>query len=347
MDGEKIVSVIIPTWNMGRYLGPLFDSLARSEFSSVIKEIIFVCEKSTDGSENIIQEIISKNNSGIEVRLIIPENRQGLFFARYLGAKAATGKKVFFIDSRITLPQRSANALKELVFTYPAMCANVDIDIEKNIFCLYWQRSHESIFKKTYQLNKGVFTVDNSNYDTLRIGGTCFYCSRDLFVSASEKYLTSKLHSDDTYLFKGIIKTEPFTVHPDFRINWEPRDSTKSFLKHLYIRGPGFAEYHIFTHRGWLFYAVSAGAVGLLGLLVLLFVNPLVSIAVVALALLLFALSTLAFAKSIREFFVLAPLQVGVILYYGAGALRGIYVIWKKRREIRKNLAINKNNFAS
>src|SRR4051812_36045134 len=134
MAGEKIVSIIIPTWNMGRYLRPLFDSLARSEFSDVIKEIIFVCEKSTDGSENIIQEIISKNDTGVDVRLIIPENRQGLFFARYLGAKTAAGKKIFFIESRISLPQRSALALKKLVSVYPAMCANVDIDVNKNIF---------------------------------------------------------------------------------------------------------------------------------------------------------------------------------------------------------------------
>lgn len=322
---------------MGKFLPPLLESIVNSRFADIVEEVIFVCDPSSDGSETIIESL--KTKQGDEkpaVRMVVPDKQAGLFYARYVGAKAASTEKIFFIDSRITLPKISGDSLPELSQMYPAMCANVDIDTQKNIYCLYWQRSHETVFKKTYKANIGINTVTATNYDEYRIGGTCFYCSRDLFVRFSEKYLASPLLSDDTMLLKDLVSVEPITVHPNFRINWEPRDTAKVFLKHLFKRGPGFAEYHLFTHRGWLFYAVSAGFVFLLLLLAMLFVNPLLSIGILGSGILVLALTTALLAKSLKEFFLLAPLHVGVILSYGFGALRGAWVIYKKRRQIKK-----------
>lgn len=316
---------------MGKFLEPLFDSIVQSKFADSVEEILFVCEKSNDGSEEIIANLAKKTTLP-KVRMIQPDVRRGLFYARYLGAKAATTQKIFFIDSRITLPPKTGQALHQLGQTYPAMSANVDIDVAKNIYCLYWQRSHESIFRKTYRANQGIVTVTDKNFDQHRIGGTCFYCSRDLFIQLSQPYLDKPLHSDDTLLMKEISRTEPFTVHPDFRIMWEPRDTWKVFLKHLYQRGPGFAEYHIFTRRGWMFYAVMIGILGLISLFLLLFIQPLLALATLAAALLLMILSTALFAKNLKEFILLAPLHVGSLLNYGFGAIRGIYVIYNKRR---------------
>src|SRR5581483_5109184 len=49
-------TVIVPTWNMGRYLPALFRSVVNSPFAQDVEEIIFACEKSTDGSERIIAD---------------------------------------------------------------------------------------------------------------------------------------------------------------------------------------------------------------------------------------------------------------------------------------------------
>lgn len=326
-------TVIIPTWNMGRYLPALFESIVKSAFAEIVEEVIFVCEKSTDGSEAVIAELArTQGSQRPTVRMIQPEKRRGLFMARYMGAQAATTEKIFLIDSRITLPPRSGAALPRLAEEYPAMSANIDIEEQKNIFCLYWQRSHEAIFWRTYKANRGVNTVTRDNYDQFRIGGTCFYCSRQLYLACSEKYLASPLISDDTFLLKDMVVTEPITVHPDFRVTWEPRDTWKSFLKHLYQRGPGFAEYHVFEHRGWLFYGVLGGAFGLVALAVLLILHPLAAVAVAGAVLAGLSLSTALIVKGPIEFLRLAPLHVGVVLSYGFGALRGTWVIWKKRQ---------------
>ncbi len=331
----KPITVIIPTWNFEKFLLPLYESIVNTDFKDLVEEVIFVCEKSEDDSEALIQKIIrDEAKVGRKVRLIVPEKRRGLFFARYEGAAAAKTEKVMYIDSRIVLPKATGQALCELVPKFSAMSSIVDIDITKNIFCLYWQRSHETIFYRTYREHKNVFEVNHNNFDLYRIGGTCFFCNRELFLKVSSKYLTSGLKSDDTYVMKEMVQTEPFFVHPDFRIQWEPRDEWKSFITHLYYRGPGFAEYHLFENRSWLFYAVLVGAMGLLLTTALVLFKPLWAFTFLATGLGAISASTFVLAKGPVEGIKLLPLHVAVVLAYGFGALRGAWVIYKKRKSL-------------
>lgn len=326
-------TVIIPTWNQGRFLQPLFDSIVQSDFAASVAEIIFVCDRSTDGSEEIISRLIETRSDALpKVRMIQPERRQGLAIARYLGAKAALTTKIFFIDSRITLPQASGRALPALTRQYPAMVANVDIDETKNIYCLYWKRTHARLFHTTTGGGREAVTVTADNFNRNRVGGTCFYCSRDPFLRLSELHLDrATLFSDDTYIFADLVKSEPLTVHPDFRINWEPRDQAWVFLKHLYGRGPGFAQYNLFRHRGPLFWAVLSGTLLSVLMLTLLMFKPVLAVALAIGSLVALMFSTAFFAAGLGEFLKLAPLHAAVILFYGFGAVRGAWVVWRRR----------------
>lgn len=67
----------------------------------------------------------------------------------------------------------------------------------------------------------------------------------------------------------------------------------------------------------------------------LLVVKPFWALTLVAAGLLTLLLSTALFVKSIGEFFRLAPLHAGVILFYGFGALRGIWILWKTNARMR------------
>src|SRR5262249_28279636 len=152
---------------------------------------------------------------------------------------------------RIVLPPASAASLARLSRTYGGLIANVDIDPGKNVFCLYWRRSHEAIFRKTFKANEGINTISGANFGKFRTGSTSFYCHRELFVEMCRKHLNAPPINDDTLLFRELAERQPWTVHPEFRINWEPRDNYRDFLTHLYRRGPSFAEYHVFEHRSW------------------------------------------------------------------------------------------------
>lgn len=324
---------MIPILNMAGFVERVVAALSDGAFGADIQEIIFVCDKSTDGTEEKILQLKANQKPGEpEIILVQPEVRRGHFQARYLGAKAARAKKVFFIDARVTLTEKSKAILPAMAQKYSAMCANIDIDVNKNIYSLYWQRSHETIFNRTYKANLGINTITADNYDQQRIGTTCFFCSRDAFVKVCEPYLGQRIYSDDTLVQKDLVAIEPIIMHPDFRVWWEPRDEAKKFLKHLYIRGPGFAEYHIFKKRGWLFYAFLSGLLFCLGDLVLFFYEPFWALGLIALVLLAMASTTILMAKSIKEFFILAPLHTASMIAYGVGAIKGIWMVLKERR---------------
>lgn len=88
-----IVSLIIPIYNVEKYLRKCLDSVINQSFSDI--EIICVDDGSTDNSLNIIKEYAQQDN-----RLkIITQKNQGVSFARNQGLKKASGDYILFLDS--------------------------------------------------------------------------------------------------------------------------------------------------------------------------------------------------------------------------------------------------------
>ena len=330
------VTVIVPTYNMARFLKPLYESIARSDFSPRVKEILFISDGSTDETRDVVRTLSSRAEDGKPaVRLIELAGNEGTFRARHRGALEASTEKLLFIDSRITLPSATTGALSELMESYPALVAHCDVDDSKNIYCLYWRRSHDRFYRPE-SMTQGMVTITAARYDEIPFGSTCFTCPREAFLRACQPYLNRKLWSDDTLLFGDLVREVPFVLHPLFRIDWQPRDRAWPFLKRLFDRGPGLAQYHFFKHRGKLFYAVVlATSYGGLALGVA-FWRPLLSLNLLLTGLIVAALSTALLTRNAREFCRLAPLHVAVIVAYGLGALRGAWVVWRNaRRESR------------
>ena len=86
-------SVIIPVYNMERYLRECLDSVLNQSFSEW--EAICVNDGSTDSSEEILNEYALKDN---RLKVVIQSNG-GLSAARNSGIKIATGDYILFLDS--------------------------------------------------------------------------------------------------------------------------------------------------------------------------------------------------------------------------------------------------------
>src|SRR5256885_14280061 len=85
------VSVVIPAYNAGRYLPKCLDALCKSLLAPF--EIIVVDDGSTDDPKEIAQAYSAT---------VTPSGgRKGPAFARNIGAKAATGDVLLFIDSDV------------------------------------------------------------------------------------------------------------------------------------------------------------------------------------------------------------------------------------------------------
>ena len=87
------VSVIIPVYNVEKYLRQCLDSVVNQTLKDI--EIICIDDGSTDNSLNILKEYAQKDN---RIKIISKKNG-GLSSARNAGLKFATGEFVGFVDS--------------------------------------------------------------------------------------------------------------------------------------------------------------------------------------------------------------------------------------------------------
>ena len=102
----KKVSVIVPVYNVEKYLKKCLDSLVNQTLRDI--EIIIVNDGSLDNSQNIIDEYVKKYPELI--KSFIKENG-GQGSARNLGLDYATGDYISFVDSDDWL---DLNALEEM-----------------------------------------------------------------------------------------------------------------------------------------------------------------------------------------------------------------------------------------
>ena len=100
------VSVIVPIYNVEKYLHRCLDSLVSQELQDI--EIILVNDGSTDDSGDIAKEYAKKYNA--KVKYLEKENG-GLSDARNFGIPYATGEYIAFLDSDDYIEK---NAYKEM-----------------------------------------------------------------------------------------------------------------------------------------------------------------------------------------------------------------------------------------
>lgn len=90
------LSIIVPIYNVEKYIGSLVNSLVKQTNKNF--EVIFIDDGSTDESMQILKEIMAGSEQEFSFKLLQQVN-QGLSSARNLGIHNATGEYIFFLDS--------------------------------------------------------------------------------------------------------------------------------------------------------------------------------------------------------------------------------------------------------
>ena len=93
MDVNKLISVIVPVYNVEDYLEECLESIQQQTYTDI--EVILVNDGSTDGSKEICERYCAKDN---RFKLINQEN-QGLSEARNVGVRESIGEYIYFVDS--------------------------------------------------------------------------------------------------------------------------------------------------------------------------------------------------------------------------------------------------------
>ncbi len=111
------LSVIVPVYNVEKYLDDCLLSLSKQGFIKGEHEVIVVNDGSTDGSEKIIDEFCQRFDYFIKVN----KPNGGVSSARNLGLEVATGEFVTFVDSDDMVAENALQCMLEI-------CQKQDLD---------------------------------------------------------------------------------------------------------------------------------------------------------------------------------------------------------------------------
>ncbi len=198
------VSVIIPVYNVEKYLAECLDSISDQTLKDI--EIICVNDGSSDNSLNIL-----KRYADIDKRIIVlSQENGGLSVARNTGINFAHGKYIYFCDSDDKLEltaleelynRAEADKLDILYFDAEAFFENEEIENKLSSYKTYYQRKNKYI--GTYR-GKELFNSFLKNHDFLPSACLSF-SKKDFLLKNNLLFEPGILHEDNIWSFKCII----------------------------------------------------------------------------------------------------------------------------------------------
>ena len=120
MNFEYQVTVIIPVYNVDRYLEDCLNSLLAQTISQGEMEVLMINDGSTDGSGKICERFAAEHEN---FKVISQENR-GVSAARNAGILNAKGKYLFYLDGDDTL---SSETVKNVTDFFDEHYDEVDV----------------------------------------------------------------------------------------------------------------------------------------------------------------------------------------------------------------------------
>ena len=109
---EDLISVIVPIYNVEKYLSRCLESIINQTYSNI--EIICINDGSKDNCKDILDEFIKKDK---RIKIIKKENG-GLSDARNKGIEIASGKYITFVDSDDVITNDYVEYLYNLIKKY-------------------------------------------------------------------------------------------------------------------------------------------------------------------------------------------------------------------------------------
>ena len=193
------ISVVVPVYNVEKYLRECLDSLANQTFEDF--EVICVNDGSDDSSPDILEEYASED----ERFKIVSQENKGLSGARNTGMNYIKGRYLLFLDSddwlelnALELLYNHANALNSEMVIFPYRYFNQET-----------KQYEENDFTK---LNMFDSSVDNKNFNYKNIPETVFRIPHEsikLYDAKTLKKLAVKfpegLNYEDAYFFYKIF----------------------------------------------------------------------------------------------------------------------------------------------
>ena len=200
-----MVSVIVPVYNVEKYLCQCLDSVLNQTYTDF--EMILIDDGSTDASGKICDDYAQKDS---RITVIHKENG-GQSIARNMGIDAARGEYIYFLDSDDYIRE---DALEKLVFTANETGADI-VFFERY---MYRDGSSEPAKKlnrnrvKDYGTASGIDMIFELQRNRDLYLGVPYYFVKKNFLDKHDLYFyPAAIHEDDLFTVTSFIKAEKIT----------------------------------------------------------------------------------------------------------------------------------------
>lgn len=194
------ISVIIPIYNMGRYLPQCLDSI----MNQTLREIEIICIN--DGSKDNTKEILNQYSWKDNRIQVIEQKNHGVAFARNQGIKQAQGEFLYFIDPDDWLPDEKV--FEDLYCTAVAqdvlICggAFLENNIERGLIS-----DREGMDSKYLFHEDGIIEYKDYQFD---YGWVRFIYNRKFIVDNNLLIPDRKFFEDPVFFVKTMSKAQKF-----------------------------------------------------------------------------------------------------------------------------------------
>lgn len=199
------VSVVVPVYNMQKYLEEALDSICQQDFDSF--EIICVNDGSTDGSLNILESFADKYSN---IRVVSQLNG-GAGSARNCGINFARGSYVLFIDPDDSYPTN--NVISTL---YDAAINNA----AKIVGGSFGLIEADGTMVDSFNGDNDFYTFAEEGFSSFRdltsdYGWIRFMFSRDLFNHEDLRFPNYSWYEDPVFLMRVALRQDEFYKVPN------------------------------------------------------------------------------------------------------------------------------------
>lgn len=113
------LSIIIVTWNSSEYIIQCLESIA-NHHKPLSVEVIIIDNHSTDGTQTLLENIVSKNRfSSLHLRTILQNRNLGFAKANNIGIRKANGRFILLLNPDTKIYQNTLQRSLQFLQTHP------------------------------------------------------------------------------------------------------------------------------------------------------------------------------------------------------------------------------------
>lgn len=199
---ECRISVIVPVYNVEKYLIRCVESLLEQKGENGFWEIILIDDGSRDSSGQICDNLAERSS---KVRVFHKDNG-GLSSARNKGISVATGDYVMFVDSDDYIECTAVNALEKTLKKYPMIDAIVFDGMEDNEKNCKVMRGKTSL--SGHCVSGRDYLLEHYKNRTLSVEACLYLYKKDFLDKNNLRFREGILHEDVEFTPRAILAAD-------------------------------------------------------------------------------------------------------------------------------------------